>query len=597
MIRIEKFGNNLALVSPIEAVSLARSLPDRRYWKPDYAEGDGAWIFVPTSPNVTRALEAFPDAVWSEPATAVREKVVRQRAHADMLRESRRQGLTAPDFKFNSKLPPFEHQEEVFALSRDLPEFALFMEMGTGKTRIEVDTGTYLRAKGEIDGVLVVCPNSVKDTWEEEVALMAPEWSSHEVVVWSAQARRAQRDRITAFLTVDAHRSAALRWFVVNVEGLSSTRAYEACERFLQLHRCLMIVDESSRIKTPKARRTKNVIKLGQLAAYRRVMSGTPVTQGPLDLYTQFKFLDPGILGFSSFYTFRNRYAIMGGFNLKQVVGYANLEELVELIEPYSYRVTRAECIDLPPKVFERLHVDLGKEQRVAYDQMKQDMVAEHAGQQVTVTIVLTQMLRLQQIIGGFLPITTYNDLTELEETHVEPIQGKNAKIVALMEFLEDLAETSKVIIWARFRAEIALIADGLVARWGEDAVTEFHGGTKTAERKLGRLAFQNQTVRNGKVVDLKTPSPVRFFVGQTETGGLGITLTAADTVVYYSNSFNLESRLQSEDRAHRIGQDKTVTYVDLIARDTLDKKLLTALRSKKNLADLITGDDWKEWI
>lgn len=585
MIRIEKFGNNLALVSPIEAVGLARSLPDRRYWKPDYAEGDGAWIFVPTSPNVTRAVEAFPDAAWSDPAAAIRDKVVKQQAHAEVLRESRQQGLRAPDFKFNTKLPPFEHQEEVFALSRDLPEFALFMEMGTGKTRIEVDTGTYLRAKGEIEGVLVVCPNSVKDTWEEEVALMAPEWSSHEVVIWAAQARSAQRDRITAFLTVDAHRSAALKWFVVNVEGLSSARAYEACQRFLQLHRCLMIVDESSRIKTPKAKRTKNVIKLGQLAAYRRVMSGTPVTQGPLDLYTQFKFLDPGILGFSSFYTFRNRYAVMGGFNLKQVVGYANLEELVEIIEPYSYRVTRAECIDLPPKVFERLHVDLGKEQRVAYDQMKQDMVAEHAGQKVAVTIVLTQMLRLQQIIGGFLPITTYNELTELEETHVEPIKGPNAKITALTEFLEDLAETSKVIIWGRFRAELALIADTLVDRWGEDAVTVFHGGTSTRLRTEGRKRFQDPA------------SPTRFFVGQTETGGLGITLTAADTVIYYSNSFNLESRLQSEDRAHRIGQDKTVTYVDLVARDTLDKKLLTALRSKKNLADLITGDEWREWI
>jgi len=590
MIRIEKFGNNLALVSPIEAVSLARSLPDRRYWKPDYAEGNGAWIFVPSGPNVTRALEAFPAAAWSEPAAAIREKVVKQQAHSDVLRESRKQGLRAPDFKFSTRLPPFEHQEEVFALSRDLPEFALFMEMGTGKTRIEVDTGTYLRAKGEIAGVLVVCPNSVKDTWEEEVALMAPEWSSHEVVIWSAQARRAQRDRIAAFLTVDAHPSPALRWFVVNVEGLSSDRAYEACERFLQLHRCLMIVDESSRIKTPKAKRTKNVIKLGQLAAYRRVMSGTPVTQGPLDLYTQFKFLDPGILGFSSFYTFRNRYAVMGGFNLKQVVGYANLEELVEIIEPYSYRVTRAECIDLPPKVFERLHVDLGKEQRVAYDQMKADMFTDvvtrrEAVQRVSVTIVLTQLLRLQQIVGGFLPITTYNDLTELEETHVEPILGTNAKIVALMEFLEDLAETSKVIIWARFRAEIALIADGLAARWGEDAVTQFHGGTSTVLRTAGRKRFQDLA------------SPTRFFVGQTETGGLGITLTAADTVVYYSNSFNLESRLQSEDRAHRIGQDKTVTYVDLVARDTLDKKVLETLRSKKNLADLITGDSWREWI
>ena len=198
MIRIEKFGNNLALVSPIEAVDLARSLPDRRYWKPDYAEGDGAWIFVPTGPNVVRAGEAFPDASWSEPADAIRRLVFKQQVHAEVLRESRQQKLRAPDFKFSQAFPPFEHQEEVFALSRDLPEFALFMEMGTGKTRIEVDTGTYLRAKGEIDAVLVVCPNSVKDIWAEEIVKMAPEWSSHEAVVWSAGAKKEHRERSSA---------------------------------------------------------------------------------------------------------------------------------------------------------------------------------------------------------------------------------------------------------------------------------------------------------------------------------------------------------------------------------------------------------------
>ncbi len=584
MIRIEKFGNNLALLSPFETADLARSLPDRRYWKPDYGEGHGAWIFAPTSANVVRADEVFPDAEWSEPAAAIRRGVVKQKINADVLRESKRTGLRAPDFKFNRAFPPFQHQEEVFALSRDLPEFALFMEMGTGKTRIEVDTATYLRAKGSIDAVLVVCPNSVKDTWVEEVAQMAPEWSSHEVVVWSATAKKVQREAIVTFLDPGGE-GVALKWFIVNVEGLSSDRAFDVCQRFLQLHRCLMIVDESSRIKTPRAKRTKNVIKLGKLAPFRRVMSGTPVTQGPLDLYTQFKFLDPYILGFSSFYTFRNRYAVMGGFNMKQVIGYSNLEELVELIDPYSYRVTRAECIDLPPNVFERLTVDLGKEQRVAYDQMKKDMVADHAGQRVSVTLVLTQMLRLQQIVGGFLPITVYNDLTELEETHVEPIRGVNAKMVALVEFLDDLDRRSRVIIWARFRAEIQLITETLDDRYGSDTWVEFHGGVKTTDRTAARRAFQDAS------------GPTRFFVGQTETGGLGITLTAADTVVYYSNSFSLESRLQSEDRAHRIGQDKTVTYVDMVARNTLDAKLLTALRSKKNLADLITGDDWREWI
>lgn len=583
-IRIEKFGNNLALLSPFEAANRARSLPDRRYWKPDYADGDGAWIFAPTSANVVHADAAFPEAEWSVPAADVRRKVMKQKVHADVLRTSKKEGLTAPDFKFNMKYPPFAHQEEVFALSRDLPEFALFMEMGTGKTRIEVDTAVYLRAKGDIDAVLVVCPNSVKDTWVEEIDMMAPEWSENEVVVWSAGAKKSQRVKIDLFIS-RKNEGDTLKWFIVNVEGLSSDRAYDACSDFLARHNVLMIVDESSRIKTPRAKRTKNVIKLGKMAKFRRVMSGTPVTQGPLDLYTQFKFLDPYILGFSSFYTFRNRYAIMGGFNAKQVIGYSNLEELVEMIDPYSYRVTRDECIDLPEKVYERLRVELSKEQRKAYDEMKNDMLTSVGGEQVSVTIALVQLLRLQQIVGGFLPITTYNELTEVEETHVEPIPGKNAKIEALIELLGDLDMKAKVIIWARFRAEIELIAVTLRAKFGDDSVVEFHGGVKTEGRKEARHSFQDPK------------SPVKFFIGQTETGGMGITLTAANTVIYYSNSFSLESRLQSEDRAMRIGQKNRVTYIDMVAKATLDVKVLSALRGKKNVADMITGDKWKGWI
>lgn len=581
MIRIEKFGNNLALLSPFEAADLARALPDRRFWKPDYGEGRGAWIFTPSSTNIRHVEEAFPQAEWTDFAHGIRVKVQKQKSHADMLRSSRKK---ADDFKFRMNPPPFAHQVEVFSLNRDLPEYALFMEQGTGKTRVMIDTASDLRAKGNIDGVLVVCPNSVKDVWVEEIPAMAPEWSEHETVMWSAGASRRQRDQVAEFITT-RNGGSSLKWFIVNVEGLSSARAMDACQSFLARHDVLMIVDESSRIKTPRAKRTKNVIKLGRMARYRRVMSGTPVTQGPLDLYTQFRFLDPFILGFSSFYTFRNRFAIMGGFNQKQVVGYSNVEELVGIIEPYSYRVTRDECIDLPPKVFQRLTVDLSREQRKAYDEMKQDMMTDVGDSTVSVTIVLTQLLRLQQIVGGFLPVTTYNELTEVEETEVIPIDGKNAKLDVLMELLTDLPHLSKVIIWARFRAEIALISETIDDKFGPDAWVPFHGGVSTRERKMGRLAFQDPG------------SPVRFFIGQTETGGMGITLTAANTVIYYSNSFSLESRLQSEDRAHRIGQEKTVTYVDMVARKTLDVKVLTALRSKKNLADLITGDRWKEWV
>lgn len=581
-IRIERFGKQLALVAPFSARDDARAFPDRRYWKPGYGEG-GAWIFAPSAGNVQHALESFPEADWSTAAGRVRDEVVEQRQTAEVMRAARDGVLRAPDFKFNTEFPPFEHQETVFALSRAHAEFALFMEMGTGKTRIIIDNAVYLHQMGSIEAVLVVAPNSVKETWVEEIERMAPEWSSHRVAVWSAHAKKRQRQEVDELIHGDA--DGALRWLIVNVEGLSTDRLYEVAMEYVQRHRAMVVVDESSRIKNPKAKRTKAAFKLGQAAAYRRIMSGTPVTQGLLDLYAQFRFLNPLILGFSSYYAFRNRYAIMGGFNQKQVVGYSNLDELTDTIEPYSYRVTREECIDLPPKIFETRTVELTKDQRRVYDEMKRNMLTEVEGQTVTATIVLTQLLRLQQIVGGFVAVKGRDDLTMLETHEVRGIPGKNAKLEALLELVDDLPEDEHVIIWARFRAEIALIADALRERYGDESVGEFHGGTPQRERDHVRRSFQ------------RLADPLRFFIGQTETGGLGITLTAAGTVVYFSNSFSLESRLQSEDRAHRIGQEKTVTYVDIVAKSTLDRKVLQALRAKKNLANMITGDEWRSWI
>ena len=488
---------------------------------------------------------------------------------------------------------PFAHQLHAFETSRDRKAFALLCEQGTGKSKMVVDTACWLWQRGEIDGVLVICPNSVKTNW---VTDEIPRHHSPDVpwvaAWWSANGRAVDRERWRVAQSI-APPAITLPWLVVNVESLSARgEAYDACERFLDSRRVLLVVDESSKIKN-RVKRTKAVIKLGQLAAYRRICSGTPVTQGPLDLFTQFRFLDSDILGFDTFTAYKNRYALFDTrFGFPKLIKYLNLDELQAKIAPHSYRVTRAECLDLPPKVYQKLEVDLAPAQRKAYNAMRDQMLVELGdGRSVSATIVLTKLLRLQQITGGFLPFVPPPDVDEgmqraglaLCAASTEPLPGPNPKVEALLDFVEQVP--GKVIVWARFRAELEAITHALVKEYGADAVVEFHGGVSDEGRTYARQRFQDAALR------------VRFFVAQTDVGGYGLTLTAAQSVVYYSNTFSLEARLQSEDRAMRIGQTGSVTYVDLIARDTLDNRVLQALRGKQDLASLVLAEPIREWI
>lgn len=564
-------------------IERCRQIPDYRMW----SEEQRAWLCRLTQANLKYLLTVFPQAQWTEAAGTLVAPLHIKVGEAEVLRQQKmaaKDGILktdVSDFKF--KTPPFKHQEAAFALSRDQEEFALFMQQGTGKTKVEIDGAAYLAAQGKIEGHLIVCPKSVKSTWAEEYDTHCPDWMKRRVLIWNPSGGRAYQAELETFLsTPRVGMIGVLHVFIMNVDAFSTEKGRDVAERFLKSRRCKMTVDESSRIKSPNAKRTRGMVKLGKHAKYRRILSGVPITQGPLDTFAPFKFLNPNILGFSSFYAFRNHFAIMGGYGMRQVVSYTNLDELQRLIDPYTYRVLRSECLDLPPKIYQKISVDLTPEQREAYRKMKDGMALELAGQEISVTMVLTQMLRLQQIVGGFLPIQV-EDSDGAKFSKPEPIPGGNAKLDALHDYLEDL--DGKAIIWSRFRAEIGIIADSLRDRYGDESVVEFHGGVSDDERTRARRLFQD------------VHSPVRFFVGQTETGGIGLTLTAASTVIYFSNSFSLESRLQSEDRAHRIGQTKSVVYVDLVAPGTLDTKLLATLRNKQSLANLITGDAWQEWI
>lgn len=567
--------NVLAVRTPKTSahINVCRNIPDYRSW----SQREGAWLVKPTPKNTDYLRGQFPNADWSPDALTLVARWAElsgARAEALLADKARLKAQTDVDVSmFGMKTKPFAHQAKAFLLSKDLHAFALFMEQGTGKTKVVIDTAAYLYRNGHIRGLLVVAPNVAKANWiTDELPIHMPDDVPTEIAMWQASGGKQVQQQIKHVI----HSSApALQILVMNVEALSSVRGTDAAQAFLDSRPCLFVVDESSRIKTPGARRTRSILRLAKLAPYRRIMTGIPVTQGPLDVFTQFKFLDERILGYASFVSFRNDFAIMGGFNGRQIVGYTNVDKLQRLIDPYSFRVLRDECLDLPPKVYQRIVVELTPEQRRLYDQMESQMEADLGEHRVTAAIVLTKMLRLAQITGGFLPTP--------DQARPIPIPGGNPKLAALLDLIEDLP--GKVIVWCRFTEEIDLVTQALTKAYGRDSVARYDGKVKEDDRIAGRVAFQDPG------------SPVRFFVGQIQTGGISLTLTQAKTVVFFSNDFSYENRVQAEDRAMRIGQTSPVVYVDLVAANTNDTRVLQVLRTKRDVADLVTGDAWRAWF
>jgi len=493
------------------------------------------------------------------------------------------------DYLYKTK--PFKHQEKIFLQSRDKEYFALLLEQGTGKTKITIDTACWLYGSGKIDAMLVIAPNGVNRNWVlNEIPIHAPEHYFVKSAWYSSSPTKQEEKDLCAVLNTES----GLRIITINVEALATQKGSTFIKNFLLAFRTMLVVDESSVIKSPKAIRTKTLLKLSVHAKYRRILTGTPVTQGPLDLFTQFSFLDAHILRTQSYFAFRSRYAILkemrtNGRSFQTVTGYCNLDELQGLIAPHSYRVTKADCLDLPEKLYIKRYVELSPTQRSLYNSLKKDIVAEFNGKVMSAPLALTKLLRLQQIVGGHFVPDIAVDFVMDEDGNLSPVNADavklppeaidkvNPRVESLIELLEET--NGKVIIWARFRAEIAQIVQAIESKFGKGTCCEYHGGVSNEDRSQAIDAFQNGVLPE-------------YFVGHVQAGGKGLTLHAATTVVYYSNNFSLEDRLQSEDRCHRIGQKSNVTYIDMIASNTLDEKIVKVLRDKHNVADLITGDE-----
>jgi hypothetical protein len=500
------------------------------------------------------------------------------------------------DFQF--KTEPYSHQREAFDLSRDHVNFALLMEMGTGKTKVTIDNAAWLYAVGKVNFLLVSAPNDVHRNWaEREIPAHLPDWVPRRMCVWSSQMKKADWADYWSLWDTDF---VGLRILCVNHDAFSAGEAYwkapakdkekprfgSAVTKIMDAFRVMFVVDESSKIKTPGARRSQRHVTIGKRAVYKRILTGT--LGDPLETYMQFNFLDPSILGGHppmNFYAYKHRYAewkternFKTGKNYQVCTGYRRLDELNEKISGHSFRVLKRDCLDLPDKVYKRRPVHMEKEQKRLYEKLKQQSILELKREDHNVANVLTRYLRLQQVMGGWLP--------NVENPDSPPIPifekpEKNPRIAALMDVVQENPD-DQIIIWARFRAEIEAITDILNSVYPGSAV-KFYGGTDKEDRKDAIDGFQS-----GKY---------RFFVANTHSGGYGLTLTAATCVVYYSNDFSLEARLQSEDRCHRIGQTNKVLYVDLECPNTLDGRILRALKDKKNLADTVVGDDPSEWF
>lgn len=477
---------------------------------------------------------------------------------------------------YEFKTEPYEHQREAIKRAGDRNGFAFFMEMGTGKSKALIDNLGQLHVSKYVNFALIIAPKGVYRNWvTKEIPQHLPDNITRRVIRWVANPNKAQQQEMRS-VKDDFD---GLTIFVMNVEAFSSKKGQAAGDWLAKKYgqSGLIAIDESTTIKNPKAKRTKALLKIAHQFKYKRLLTGSPVTKSPMDLFSQCEFLGPRALGFDSFYAYQGRYAVInrrqfGQHQFNQIVGYRHLEELSEKVDQFSYRVLKKDCLDLPEKSYTVRYVSMTPDQVKMYNELRDEaLTLLDTGDLITVQNVMTQMLRLQQVLSGHL-MTDEGELIELETKRLDAV-------------LEILEETSgKVILWSRFRNDIQRLEKLLEEKYPSQ-VASYYGDTPDDERQEIVTKFQDPN------------SGLRFFIGNPATAGYGLTLTEANTVIYYANDFNLETRIQSEDRCHRIGQQNPVTYIDLITEKTIDEKIVQALRNKIDIGAKVMGEEAREWL
>lgn len=551
------------------------------------------------------------------------------------------------------KTRPFHHQEEELGRSGEERSWGYFWEQGTGKSKLVIDLACSLWERREIDAVVVVAPNGVHRNWvESEIPAHMPDRVLAETRVHcyhSAKADTVKHRRSLEQVT----RHEGFSWLTISYDAFVTKAGKKALTEFFSRRKFLYVLDEAQAIKNPAAERTRSILRSAKFGSYRRVLTGTPIGQGPFDLYPIMKFLEEDFWAkhqIGSYTEFRHHFGEFerawnpAAFNpvtkrmgreYEVLKSYRRLDELAAIIRSRSSRVTKDEVLDLPPKLYTKRYFTMTGEQERHYRELREEFITwlamhpEEAQAQdsmvcpvcrgqgerevdgmiysceacegsprgllldvaVAAPQAMVRLLRLQQVTCGYLP-------TDDSSEPVYSIPGPNRRLEEALDLCEEAQH--KVIVWARFQMDITLLLQGLRER-GISAV-RYDGmvGEDDRATAVARFTGTRPVYQKGSVVG-REPVPeeeqAKVFVGNPAAGATGLTLVQAKTVIYYSNSFKLLDRLQSEDRAHRIGQTNQVLYVDLVAESSVDDKIVTALRTKRSLADLVLGDKEKEWI
>lgn len=487
--------------------------------------------------------------------------------------------------KFKTK--PYKHQLECLNKFGRAQAFALLADMGTGKTWIIINNVADLWSSGDCDAMIVLAPNGVHSNWTRlELPKHMPDWVRYSAASWVSSPNKAEKQALQDVFTSNGE----LRILTMNWEALQTKRGLEFAKKFSVCSSKLMIVcDESDSIKNPSTARYKALMQLRPHSTWRRIMTGTPINNAPFDAFAQFNFLDEHILGTTSFYAFKAEYAEMlhdghplleriktkvGTRRSPQIVArssngrprYRNLDKLSRLIAPHSFRVTKAECLDLPEKIYKTVFFDLTQQQKEVYKKAEQDcrLAFENNDAPFNKLVAVT---KLAQITSGY-----YIHPMASEPVRIE---GDNPKLDMLVNRVKAVSDAGdKTIVWARYSVEI----QDIVQKLREEGlhVVEYHGTVSRADRQAAIDAFEH--------------GEAQVFVGNQQAGGTGITLVAASTVIYFSNNFSLRDRLQSEDRAHRIGQGRSVNYINIAAKGTIDESVIRILMNKQEVADAIVS-------
>jgi SNF2 family DNA or RNA helicase len=477
---------------------------------------------------------------------------------------------------------PFPHQAEVFEETKDEKTYALFWEQGVGKTKITIDTFSHQYINGDIDCVIVVAPNGVHRNWvtDELPTHASPAIPLRAYAYSSAKAgTKRQEQELDALLKHNG-----LSFLAISYDAWVTEKGKKYVWKLMKKRRVFLVLDESHRIKTPNAKRTRSILLGGKYAVSRRILSGTPVTNGPFDIYSQMLFLDAEFwknkLDIASFSAFKSYFGVWDkGYNRAQdrefevLLDYRNLDELSEAVKGASSRVTKKQALDLPEKLYTKRYYEMSPAQKRVYEALEQEFsVWLEDGNLVTAQLAITRMLRLQQVLCGYIPADGDEEPTELID------RKNNPRINVLREAIEDIQ--GKAIVWATWTRDIDMIMEELKAA-GRNPV-RYDGTLSDEQREESKRRF-----KHGDATD---------FVANSQMSE-GLTLTEANTVIYYNNSYKLIDRMQSEDRAHRIGQKHPVLYVDLVCPGTRDENAIEALVAKLDVASTILGDEKKEWL